>query len=200
MTTFHLVRHATHAVLGQGIVGRAGEIPLSAEGCAQADRLAARLARCPVRAVYSSPLPRATQTAVPIARRFGLKVEVIEGANELDYGDWTGQALDALRRMPRWGLFNSFRSFTRIPGGELIVEVQARIVGVMDALRDRHPDDHIVIVSHGDVIRAALAYALGLPLDLAQRLAIDPASISTVVLEPYGLEVTRINEVVDEQH
>lgn len=199
MTTVHLVRHGVHSALGHRIVGRAPDVHLSAGGLTQAERVAERLSSVPVAAVYSGPLERARETAAVIAQRHGIGVDVAAAIDELDYGAWTDKSLDALRREPVWEGYNTLRSLTRIPSGELMLEAQARAVTFLEALRAARPDDHVVVVSHGDVIRAALAYVLGMPLDFIQRLEISPGSVSTVSLEPWGPKLLRMNETGDAQ-
>jgi len=197
MTTLLLVRHALCDPVGTAIAGRATGVMLNAAGETQAARLGSRLRALPIEAVYSSPLERARQTAAPIAAARHVEVELLEGVGEIDFGEWTGRTLVELDGGIGWRRFNSFRSGTRVPGGELIVEVQARAVAALGALRERHPDGVVAVVSHGDVIKAALAYYLGMPLDLMQRLDIDPASTSTLVLDADGVRVLRLNDTGD---
>jgi probable phosphoglycerate mutase len=174
-------------------------VHLNTAGEGQAARLADRLRAVRIEAVYSSPLERARQTAEPIARGRGveggaLEVRTLDALAEIAFGEWTGRTLSELDREPAWRRFNSFRSGTRIPGGELIAEVQARAVSGLVALRGRHPAGTVVAVSHGDVIRAALAYWLGMPLDLMQRLEVEPASVSAVELDDDGVRILRLND------
>jgi len=194
MTTVLLVRHAMCDPVGKSIAGRAEGVHLNAEGEQQARRVAARLREVPVAAIYSSPLERARETAEHIARGRDLRVESFDAVAEIDFGEWTGCALGALAALPAWRRFNSFRSGTRIPGGELIAEVQARTVAGLASLRDRHPDATVAVVSHADVIKAALAYYLGTPLDLMQRLEVAPASISAVALDAEGVRILALND------
>lgn len=198
MAIFLLVRHGAHSLLGKTLVGRAGHVGLSERGARQAALMATRLASLPVKAIYSSPLTRAKETAEPIGRRLGLPVQVAEAINEVDFGHWSGRSFDDLQDLPEWRLFNTFRTGTRIPGGELIIETQTRIVAFICALARERPDDHIVLVSHGDVIKAALAYFMGLHLDFFHRFEISPGSISTLQVAAYGAIVIRLNEVVDD--
>ena len=120
---------------------------------------------------------------------------VVPDLLELDFGDWTGRSIAELEAAEAWRGFNVFRSGTRIPGGELMTEVQARAVGALERLSRQHPTSTIAVVSHGDVIRAMLVYFLGMPLDLLQRIAIDPASVSVLRLDPFGATVLRMNTV-----
>jgi probable phosphoglycerate mutase len=178
-TTILLIRHGHTDWIGRAIAGRAAGVHLNAEGRAQAERLPARLAALPIAAIYSSPLERTRETAAPVAAARGLEVHTCEAAIELDFGRWSGATFEALASDPGWQAFNSFRSLTRAPGGELMPEVQTRIVDAIDEIRARHPGEVVAIFSHGDVIRAAVAYFLGMPLDLFQRIEIRPASVST---------------------
>lgn len=197
MTTFLLVRHALCDVVGAAIAGRSPGVHLNAEGRAQADALAARLETAGLAAVYSSPLERARETAAPIARRAALDVSVADGLNEVDFGEWTGRTLRELDEAPGWKAFNTFRSGTPIPGGTTMAEVQARIVGELERIRRGHPNGRVAVVSHGDVLRAAVAYFIGVPIDLFQRLEIAPASVSGLALEPWGARLLFLNHVGD---
>jgi probable phosphoglycerate mutase len=183
MTRFLFIRHAEIAHLGSKITGRCESASLTRVGVVQAGRIALRLAQENVLAIYSSPQERARETARVIADHLGQSFDVAAGLDELDYGDWTGQTIESLRRVPQWQAFNSIRSCTRTPNGESMLEAQFRIVGVIDRLRERHRSGAIALVTHGDLIRAALAYYLGSPLDLMLRLDIHPASISTVEID-----------------
>ena len=193
MTTLLLVRHALCDPVGKAIAGRSPGVLLNETGRAQAERLTQRLAAVPVEALYSSPLERARETARPIAERLGLEVRVAPGLMELDYGEWTGLTLDEIRASTAWKQFNSFRSCARIPGGELMLEVQARVVAELERVRERH-DGWVVAVSHGDVIRAAIAHYAGIPLDLMQRLEIGPASVSALSFDAGGVRLLRLND------
>jgi probable phosphoglycerate mutase len=195
VTTLFLVRHAVHDLVGKALCGRMAGVRLGEEGRAQAERLAARLSRETVAAVQASPLERARETAEPIARQFGLGVEVADAVNEIEVGEWAGRPFDELRDDPRWMLWNSARSVTRAPGGETMLEVQARAGAHMEAVRARFPEAGVVVVSHADVIKAALAYCLGLSLDALQRFEVAPASLSTVVIGDWGAKVLSLNEV-----
>lgn len=194
MTTIILVRHAAHSLQGRVMVGRMTGVPLSPSGQRQAERLALRLARHPVDAVHCGPLERARATADAIARPFSLPVQVADALDELDFGDWTGHGLDDLDTDPVWQRFNAFRSGTPIPNGETMIAAQARMVAHMVHLRDAWPDGIVVAVGHGDPIRSALAYWLGVPIDLFQRIEVSPASISVVDLTDAGARVLGINE------
>ena len=189
-----LVRHAAHDLLGRAIAGRMPGVHLNGEGRRQASLLAEQLARAPIAAVYSSPLERARETAQPIAERLKLPLRIAGEANEVDFGDWTNRDFAALAKLEAWRLFHSFRSGTRIPGGELLIETQARIVGLIGRLAERHGREHIAVVSHGDVIRSALVYYLGMPIDFISRIEVGPASISTLIIDEDGSRLLQLNQ------
>jgi probable phosphomutase (TIGR03848 family) len=199
MTKFALIRHASHALLGQTIVGRMPGVPLGAGGVQEAEALARRLEGWPIQALYSSPLERARATAAAIADRLRLEVQLADELNEIDYGQWTDRTLAELRELPEWRRFNDFRSGSRIPDGESMIEVQERMLGLIERLCSAHPDQTVGLISHGDVIKAILAYYLGVPLDLFQRIELSPASLSLVRVEPHGPEVLLINGLVEER-
>ena len=156
--------------------------------------LAERLAGEGIVAVYCSPLERTRETAAPLGARLGVPVQVRPEAVEVDYGDWTNRTVEELRPLDLWSRYNVARSVTRIPGGETMVEVQARMVGLLEALRAEHPSDRIALVSHGDPIRSAIVFYLGMPLDLMQRIEVSPASVSTLELNDWGARLVRLNE------
>lgn len=197
-TTVFLVRHAAHDRLGRVLTGRMAGVRLGEDGRRQTERLAGRLARAAATAVYSSPLERARETAEPIARRLDLPVRVDPAIDEIDFGDWTGRAFDALEEEPLWRQWNVWRGGTRCPGGETMGQAQARIVGFIGRLRLDHPETGVVLVSHGDMIKAALAHHLGLSLDLMQRIEIAPASISVMEIGAWGPRILCVNETVPE--
>ena len=118
----------------------------------------------------------------------------------MHFGAWTGQEFLALASVLQWQQFNSFRSGTRAPGGELMLEVQVRIVAVLERLRTQYTHGVIAVVSHGDVIKAALGHYAGIPLDLLQRLVINTASVSMVAVNNYGPQLLRINDTGELPH
>ena len=147
--------------------------------------MAEHLGALDVEAVYASPLERAKETAAPIAAALGQRVSVDRGLIECDFGEWTGAELSKLRRLPEWKAVQRHPSGFRFPGGESFQELQTRLQGAVARLCERHPGKAIVAVSHADCIKAVAALALGVPLDLFQRIVIGPCS-STVVA--YGAE------------
>lgn len=195
MTRVYLVRHGIHDLVGKTLVGRMPGVHLGPEGLAQADRVAAALASRGVRTLLSSPMERCRETAAPIAARLGLPVETDQALTEVDYGEWTGRSIVSLSGEPAWRRWNDQRLAGAVPHGEPIQAVQARGMGVVERYATGQQGS-IVLVSHGDVIKAIALTLIGASLDRHDRLAIDPASITTVDLWPGGGKVVRSNEVV----
>ena len=193
MTTFLLVRHATCDPVGRRLAGREPGIHLNGEGRAQAARPAAWLAPVAVAAVYASPLERARETAEHLAAGRGLPVTTDPAFVELDFGEWTGRAIESLADDPHWQRFNTFRSTTAPPGGESMLLAQTRAVAGLRALADRHADATVVVVSHADVLRAVVCHFAGVPLDLLLRIEIAPASVSTLALHAWGPVLRGLN-------
>ena len=161
-----------------------------------ADAAAARVGKLPkVAAVYASPLERARETALPIARTRGLAVRIERDLAELDIGDWTGLSLKRASRKPEWAIVQRHPSGFRFPGGESFPEMQTRMTAALARLVARHPGEVIAAVSHADPIKAAVAHALGTPLDLFQRIFIAPASITAVAYRPEGPAVLTVNSM-----
>jgi broad specificity phosphatase PhoE len=195
-TTFFLVRHAAHDRVGTVLCGRMPGIHLGETGKAQAERLASRFAEEAIACIRTSPMERAVETAEPIALRVKQPLDICNAIGEIDFGAWSGKSFEALGQDPHWSAWNSSRSTNRPPEGETMLEAQARIIGAMERLRNRYADRSIILVSHSDVIKAALLYHLGLPIDAYSRIEVAPASISTLVVGDWGSKVLRLNEVM----
>lgn len=193
LTTFLLVRHGAHALGGGIIAGRSPDVHLSDLGRQQAMGLVDRVAHLPIAAIYSSPMDRTLETARPLANHLQLEIGVRESLNEIDFGDWTGQTIEDLKTHPLWSAWNEFRSGTRIPGGESMLETQSRIVRELENLCSRHPQECVALFSHGDVIKSAVAYALGVPLDMFRRIEIGLASVSVIEIGDFGPWVLAVN-------
>jgi broad specificity phosphatase PhoE len=189
-----LIRHAHTDAIGRWLAGRSCDVSLSQCGRAQAERLRDRLASVNLSAVYSSPLPRAIETAGPLARERGLRVDPLLELVEVDFGEWTGARFEDLAGDPRWIRFNLYRSMADVPGGERASEVQARIVRALDTGRARHPNQTIAFVSHADIIRSAVLHVAGAPLDFVHRFEIGPASITAVALNDQGATLLYVND------
>ena len=194
MTIFHLLRHGEHNVQGKICAGRMPGVVLSERGRAEAEGAARRLASLDVAAIYASPLERTRQTAEIVGSHLSLPVTILDDLAELDFGEWTGKTFDEVRKDPRWPEWASHRSLSCIPGGETMRAVQRRVVEAIMEMRAQHPNDSVVVVSHGDVIRAALVFALGMPLDFYARIEVATASLSTVRIDAGGVRVIAVNE------
>lgn len=193
-TTFFLIRHATYGLMEKTLVGRTPHLSLDAQGVAQAERLAARFAATSLAAVQTSPRERAVETAGPIAVAAGCPVENAPALDEIDVGEWTGRSFTELARDPRWHAWNATRSRERAPGGESMVEVQARVVAHLERMRSVHPGARVALVSHADVIKAAIMHYLGLSLDRIDRIEIGPAAVSTLAVGAWGGKLIALNE------
>jgi probable phosphoglycerate mutase len=121
-------------------------------------------------------------------------MEPCDGIGEIRVGEWEGATIAELDRREDWRRFNTFRSGVRAPNGELMIETQTRMIQQMECFRTRHPSGAVAVVSHGDPLRAAVAYFLGIPLDLVLRFEISPASVSVVQLHDWGARVLCVNE------
>lgn len=180
MTLLLLIRHASTDWVGRGLAGRMPGVGLSAKGREEAAELAERLSGHELVALYASPLERTMATAAAIAAARPVDVEPLPGVLEVDFGDWTGRQLDALRQDPLWSVVQSSPSRMRFPGGESPLEVQARSVAAIETVLARHPQGAVGVVAHADVIKILLATYAGAPLDAFQRFDVAPASVSAV--------------------
>lgn len=191
-----LIRHAKNDWVGDRLAGWTPGVHLNDEGRQQAEALGARLAHLPITAIYSSPLERAVETAQAVAAHHDLKVQILEDVGETRYGEWTGASLEELYKTELWPVVQVYPSGARFPGGENLRETQARAVAAIDALRDAHPEetDIVAVVSHADVIKAAVAHYVGLHLDLFQRLAVSPASLSVIQFNKFGPRLVCLND------
>lgn len=193
MTTFFLIRHASCNGLGRTLWGRTPEVCLNEKGKLQAERLANRFSGIRLRAIYSSPLERAVETAETIARTMSLEVIKSPAFEEINFGDWTGKSFETLSSDETWRRFNTHRSATRIPGGESFLEVQDRTVRELDALASQYGSASVAIVSHADVIKAAVGYFSATPIDLLERLEISPCSVSVIAMDGDTTRLLTIN-------
>ncbi len=188
MATVLLVRHGRTTANATGLLaGRTAGVALDEVGREQALRAGERLAGVPLVGVVSSPLERCLQTArLILDQQAGAPVEPIEeGITECDYGQWQGRALKELAAEPLWSVVQTQPSAAVFPGGESLAEMQARSVAAIRrqdaAFEAQHgPDAVWAAVSHGDIIKSILADALGMHLDLFQRITVGPASVSIV--------------------
>jgi len=195
--TFLLVRHAAPDNLGAFLAGRDIDLSLGSNGRNQAGRLAARSEFREAAALFTSPRKRTRETAAAICARVGLREQVSDELDEIDFGTaWTGRAFAELRVDPGWQLWNEDRGAPRTPAGESLDDVQRRIAGHMLTLSHRHSGRMVVLVSHADVIKAAVARHIGLPLAAIDRIEIAPASVTTLVVGDWGAKLLHLNVVL----
>lgn len=186
MARLLLIRHAPTAETGRSLTGRLPGKSLGAEGQDMAKALAIRLSSTRLAAIYSSPLERTMETALPIANAQKKQVIPHDGLLEVDYGSWSGRSLRSLYRLRLWRVVIMTPSRARFPGGESIAEAQHRMVATCEELAARHRQKTIALVSHGDPIKAVVSHCLGQPLDLFNRISIAPASVTVLDLPEGG--------------
>jgi probable phosphomutase (TIGR03848 family) len=203
MTVVLVVRHGLTASTGKALTGWLPGVDLDDRGQQQAAALAGQLAEVPLAAIVSSPLERCEQTAAIISNwRRSLDntgaepaVQTDDRLGECRYGDWTGKSLRQLSRDPLWRVVQAHPSAVRFPGenGESMLAMQQRAVTAVREWNARlGPDAVYLICSHGDVIKAILADALGMHLDMSQRIQVDPCSLSIIrytTLRPFVLRM-----------
>ena len=196
MSTIILVRHGENDwVKKNRLAGWIDGVHLNKNGRAQAAAAAERLSHLPVKAVYSSPVTRCMETAVPIAAAHQLDIVPLAEVGEVRYGDWEGEKIAKLAKEKLWYVVQHFPGRMRFPNGEAMREVQFRGIQALESLAAKHKDELIVVVSHADVIKLVLAYYLGVHIDLFQRVNISPASVSVIHLPANGMvRVGRIND------
>ena len=198
MTTVVLVRHGLTHLTGPVLAGWTPDLHLDERGTAQAEAVAERLRPVPFTAVVSSPLDRCLDTAGHVlAGRDGLALQVEDRLGECRYGDWTGRPIKELAKDPLWKVVQNHPSAVVFPGpeGEALAHTQARAVA---AVRDWNarlgPDATWLACSHGDVIKAVVADAMGLHLDQFQRIVIDPCSVTVIRYTELRPFVVRVND------
>ncbi|MDX1449461.1 MAG: MSMEG_4193 family putative phosphomutase [Acidimicrobiia bacterium] len=176
-----LVRHAPTPETGSKLTGRLPGVSLDERGVEMARRTAAKLANVKLKAIYSSPIERTWETAIEIAAPHGLTPLREGGVIEVDYGDWSGRSLKSLYRLKAWRTVQRHPSRMTFPNGENLADMQRRAVAAVDRIAASHaPSQTVAIVTHGDVIKAVTAHHLGTPLDLFQRIAVSPASVTVI--------------------
>jgi probable phosphoglycerate mutase len=195
MTTILLIRHGENEYVAKGrLAGRLPSVHLNENGKQQAEAVAKAFAKAPIKAVYSSPMERCMETARPLATGLDLEVMPRNGLLEVDFGEWQDKTLKQLRRRKLWKVVQGNPARMRFPSGETFANAQQRIVQELETLAQEHrPKDLIACFSHSDLIKLALSYYLGQPIDLFQRIMIAPASISTLHLGEMGAQIININ-------
>jgi probable phosphomutase (TIGR03848 family) len=198
MTTVILLRHGRTTANTAGVLaGWTPGVQLDDAGQAQVQAVAQRLAGVPLAAVVSSPLERCRQTAGAVVADRDLELQTDDRLGEARYGDWTGRPIKELAKEPLWKVVQQHPSAAVFPGpeGEGLAQTQARAVAAVREWNAKlGPDAVWLACSHGDVIKAILADALGLHLDQFQRIIVDPASISVVTYTETRPFVVRVND------
>jgi len=176
------------------IAGRMPGVHLNTAGLKQAESLAEALAKAPIKAIYSSPLERAKETALPIAKASGIRVITEKGILESDVGDWQGKSIRRLALNRYWQIVQRTPSRAGHPGGETFLQSQTRMVSTLDTICQKYKGvELIVCVSHADMIKLAIAHYIGLPLDKFQRLACDTGSASLLMITESSAQLLWIN-------
>ena len=184
MPTLLLIRHGDNDFLAsQRLPGHLSGIHLNKEGRVQAAQLAQCLSKLSVRAIYSSPLERAVETAEPLAEALQMKTTLRSDLTDVDPGDWTGRFIKSLLRSKLWKVMQENPSRFQFPNGETFAQAQARITMALDAIVTDHPDGLVAIFFHADPIKLAVTHYLGLPLDNFQRLSVNPGSVTVLSID-----------------
>ena len=186
----HLVRHGSHAHVGKILTGRMPGVGLTDLGRDEAEGAARVLARDGVDSILTSPRERALETATILSERLGAPRRVSSELDEIDFGAWSGQPFVTLDEREDWQAWNASRSAARTPAGASMAEARDRVITLMGALESART----ALVSHADVIKAALLHCLGMSFDGWRRIDVAPASVSTVAFEAWGPTVIRMNE------
>ncbi len=197
MAILFLIRHGQNDWVGKRLAGRTAGVHLNQTGQQQAQSIADILSKLPFKAIYSSPLERAMETAQPLADKLSLPVLIKDGLLEINFGDWQGKTIKQLQRMKLWKTVQNQPQEMHFPGGESFEQAQKRLVDCVENLRNQHTkEDLIACFSHSDSIRLLVTHYLAMPLAAFQRVAIDTTSISVVVFHEEHIFVPYINQIV----
>lgn len=192
-----LIRHGENDFVKTGkLPGQSAGIHLNERGQKQAQALGEALKDVPIKAIYSSPLERAIETATPIAQARKLEIIQEPDLRDTDVGSWQGKSLKALRLTKVWSIVQHAPSRFRFPDGESFVESQARYVSALERIIKKHnkPKDIIAIVFHADPIKLVVSHFLGLPLDHFQRLSCDTGSLTALYVSESGANLIKLNQ------
>lgn len=192
-----LIRHGENDFVKTGrLPGQSAGIHLNERGQKQAQALGEALKDVPIKAIYSSPLERALETAGPIATSHKLQVCPEPGLMDADVGKWQGRSLKVLRLTNAWKIVQHSPSRFQFPDGESFIDLQTRIVHVLEGIVKKHnkPRDIVAVIFHADPIKLAVAHFLGLPLDHFQRLSCDTGSVTAVYVHEMGANLVKLNQ------
>jgi probable phosphoglycerate mutase len=195
MTILLLIRHGDNDYLKKNkLPGRLPGIHLNERGHQQAAALAGTLSLQPIKAIYSSPLERAVETAHLLAKAKGLEIQVRPELADTDVGAWVGRSWKSLLRLRAWKIIQKTPSQFRFPGGESFTEAQTRVVAALESIAANHAKDEMVAVFfHADPIKLALAHYLGMPLDNFQRLTAHTGSVTILSVDGGAAHVLAFN-------
>ncbi len=193
--TFLLIRHGAHGDLDRILSGRRPGVPLTEAGRAQAAATGAYLRGEPVTRIQCSPIERTRETAAIVADALGLpEAEPVDALLEIDFGQLTGRTFDSLHGDPAWDEWNNQRATAQVPGGERMPDVVDRVAAHLRATAASHPGELIALVTHADVVKAAVVAIFGLELQKMHAFDIGPASVTRMVVGDWGGRVLSINE------
>jgi len=196
MATLLLIRHGENDLVGRKLAGRTPGVHLNENGRKQAGAVAQALGKAPIKAIYSSPMERAVETAQPLAAALGLEVQLRPELIELDYGRFQGRTFKQLQRAKLWKEVLNNPAGVRFPDGESFIEAQQRVTNELEAIAALHTDEEIVACfTHADVVRLSIAHYLQMPINAFQRLAINTTSVTVVVRVKDQVFVPHINQV-----
>ncbi len=195
MPTLFLIRHGENDYFKQNrLAGRLPGVHLNPRGREQAEALAESLANTLLKAIYSSPLERAVETAEPLAMATRMEVQLRSDLTDTDVGEWAGRSWKALRRTKVWKVIQQTPSRFQFPGGETFVQTQDRVVAALEAIAAAHAArDLIAVIFHADPIKLAVAHYIGLPLDHFQCLIVDPGSVSVLMIGESSARLAALN-------
>jgi len=194
MPTLLIIRHGENDYLARNkMPGHIPGIHLNKRGLEQAVEIAGALSWLPIKAVYSSPLERAVETAEPLAQSLGLGIQLSPDLTDTDVGQWEGRSWKALSRTRLWKVIQQTPSQFQFPGGETFVHAQERVVRSLDAIASAHGDELIAVVFHADPIKLAVAHYLGLQLDNFQRLTAQTGSVTILKMDGSAVKLLALN-------
>jgi probable phosphomutase (TIGR03848 family) len=190
-----LIRHGENEYVEKGrLAGRLPGVHLNENGRKQAQSLAEKLGQAPIKAIYSSPLERAVETATPLAQALNLEIIPCNELLETDYGEWQGKTLKSLQRLKLWRSVQHTPSLARFPGGESFAECQYRVCQAIKSICMQYESkDLIACVFHADPIKLAVAFFIGLPLDNFQRLGSAPGSVTALQIDEQWCRLLNMN-------
>lgn len=192
-----LIRHGENDFVKTGkLAGRIPGVHLNERGQKQAQALGEALADIPIKAVYSSPLERAMETAAPVAAYHKLEIIQEPDLMDTDIGKWQGKSVRVLSLTKIWKIVQHSPSRFRFPEGESFPEAQTRYVNVIERIVQKHnkPKDIIAVVFHADPIKLVVSHLLGLPLDHFQRLSCDTGSVTVLHINEMGANLVKLNQ------